>query len=309
MALIIWTKDFKSKVFSALSPVFQSSLSTEVIVHNDEHTLPPYQPNSVVLALGAMPLAHCQNLKVMAKNRTVTSLRNQVFNLPLAVGHLPVMFSYSAGIAEIDYGKYVDLLCDGGMAMRLHNTKTLTAKLGDYTLVENLDPVLKRVNEIHAETSKPVECTFDLETVGLDPYLLPDGDHPGAYIVMMQFSVEVGKSFMIYFKSEAEMQAWFANFDNYVQIGDFLNNPRISLGGANLKYDLGWMWHKAQLKCTNFRFDTTLVGSLLDENRSNGLDIHVKIYAPELGGYSDEFDRTVDKSRMDSRPRTTCWRS
>jgi DNA polymerase I-like protein with 3'-5' exonuclease and polymerase domains len=53
------------------------------------------------------------------------------------------------------------------------------------------------------------------------------------------------------------------------------------------------------MRCSNFKFDTTLVGSLLDENRSNGLDIHCKIYAQDLGGYSDVFDKTVDKSRMD----------
>ena len=41
---------------------------------------------------------------------------------------------------------------------------------------------------------------------------------------------------------------------------------------------------------------------MLDENRSNALDVHVKIYVPGLAGYSDEFDRTVDKSRMDQVP-------
>jgi DNA polymerase I-like protein with 3'-5' exonuclease and polymerase domains len=42
-----------------------------------------------------------------------------------------------------------------------------------------------------------------------------------------------------------------------------------------------------------------LVGSILDENRSNGLDVHAKIYVPRLAGYSDVFDRTANKARMD----------
>jgi len=53
------------------------------------------------------------------------------------------------------------------------------------------------------------------------------------------------------------------------------------------------------MECTNHRFDTTLVGGLLDENRSNSLNNHAKIYAPEIGGYDDYFNNTVDKGRMD----------
>ena len=78
-----------------------------------------------------------------------------------------------------------------------------------------------------------------------------------------------------------------------------LTTPMIKMKGANLKYDLHWLSQRGNMYCTNFVFDTTLVGSLLDENRSNGLDVHAKIYAPALGSYSDEFDKTVDKSRMD----------
>ena len=57
------------------------------------------------------------------------------------------------------------------------------------------------------------------------------------------------------------------------------------------------------INCTNFTMNTTLVGSQLDENRSNRLDVHTKIYAPELNGYSDVFDKSVDKSRMDLVPK------
>ncbi|APD18872.1 polymerase [Vibrio phage J14] len=40
--------------------------------------------------------------------------------------------------------------------------------------------------------------------------------------------------------------------------------------------------------CTNFKFDTTLVGSMLNENRSNSLNTHAKLVT-NLGGYDDDL--------------------
>jgi len=43
----------------------------------------------------------------------------------------------------------------------------------------------------------------------------------------------------------------------------------------------------------------TFIAEGLASHNSNGLDVHCKIYYPSLGGYSDPFDLTADKSRMD----------
>src|SRR5690606_30352374 len=53
--------------------------------------------------------------------------------------------------------------------------------------------------------------------------------------------------------------------------------------------------------CTNFKFDTLLVGSLLDENRTNSLNLHAKIFT-SLGGYDDELNSKYDKSKMEQIP-------
>ena len=47
---------------------------------------------------------------------------------------------------------------------------------------------------------------------------------------------------------------------------------------ANRKYDLIWIIEKWGIACTNFKFDTLLVGTLLNENRSNSLNLHAKLY-------------------------------
>lgn len=43
----------------------------------------------------------------------------------------------------------------------------------------------------------------------------------------------------------------------------------------------------------------TFIAAGICSHNSNALDVHCKIYAPELGSYSDSFDDKADKSRMD----------
>ena len=77
-----------------------------------------------------------------------------------------------------------------------------------------------------------------------------------------------------------------------------LTTNRVKLVGANLKFDLVWILCKWGITCTNFTFDTLLVGSLLDENRSNSLNAHAKEYTA-IGGYDDIFNATFDKGSME----------
>lgn len=300
MSLVIWCKDSRAKVLTTLAPVLAGFQGLDIKVVNDVTTPPKVQGAVVILALGNDPKLTMEAMKVTPKGRTTTSLRGGYF------GHeslgCPIMFSYSPGIADMDYGRYVDLLTDVGTACRFAKTGSKHAVLGEYKYVDDFREVIARVEQLYAETGKPVESTLDLETVGLDPYKLPEEGHPGAYIVTVQLSVEIGKSYVLRFASKAKEEIGFTDMELLEQLAWILSTDKISMGGANLKFDLHWIAVRAKLECTNFKFDTTLVGSLLDENRSNGLDVHVKIYAPELGGYSDEFDKKIDKSRMDLVP-------
>ena len=55
------------------------------------------------------------------------------------------------------------------------------------------------------------------------------------------------------------------------------------------------MW---ELEIRNNRFDTQLVGGLLNENRYNSLKKHIREYAPTLGGYENAFEAAHDKADM-----------
>lgn len=290
MKLVIWTKDKAAKVYDSLASVLAAQPGLDISVHSNESSFPPCETSTVIFVLGEGPKAILQDGKVIPKGRTTSSLRNQVWGAPN--GH-KFMFSYSPGIHEIDYSKYVDLLCDFSQAIRLAQTGSLDAPIGDYQWVSNFKGLIERIEEKYAETGKPVDVAFDTETLGLNSYA-----HE-AYIVMLQFTVDVGTARCVYFPNQAAEVAGLKILKD--QLTWLLNSPKVSLRLANGKYDMAWMWTRAAIDCTNFKFDTTAVGSLLDENRSNALNVHAKVYTP-LGGYDDEFNRTVDKSRMDLVP-------
>ncbi len=287
MTLLILSKDKPVDVLKALQPVLQHVDDKDYKVLQG----PVFSTEgiSAVLGLGTSVLEVLQGAGTVPKNRTVTSLRRQVVQF---MG-LPMMLSYSPGIAEIDYQQYVDLLTDVNLAVRLSKTGSTTPAYGDYKYVPDFKELVAEAKAVLADTQAMLDSAFDTETLGLDRFA-PDG-----YLIALQFSIKPGTAQVVAFPSKQASMAWLHDHDNQMDLHWLLNEKRIRTTAANGKYDLEWLYEQAGITCTNFKFDTTLVGSLLDENRSNGLDVHAKVYVPALGGYSDLFDQQADKSRMD----------
>lgn len=295
--LIIWTAAPKSKVLSTLSVAFSSKPDFQVDVVNDFNALPP---DGIILALGQEPKAALEALKLFPGNRTITSLRNRLY----LHGAKKFLLSYSPGVSDVDYGKYIELQCDARMAVRVALTGSIKPVTGVYEYVDDFNATIQAIETQFKETGVPVDCAHDTETIGTDPLAIATLDRPAARFVCWQWSHKVGHSAVKYFNS---MDAFQYDLQNglYEQAEWLLNTPMISHKIANGKFDLQWHWFHTRhpktgkrLECTNFKLDTTLVGGMLDENRSNGLDVHAKIYS-NMGGYSDEADNTWDKSRMD----------
>jgi DNA polymerase I-like protein with 3'-5' exonuclease and polymerase domains len=302
--LLIWSSWSKSKVLDFLAPVLSSNPGLEIDVREQWQGLTP----TTIFALGSEPLAFLGQQGAIPKNRTITAMRGKVVNY---LGS-KLLLSYSPGVADNDYGHYVDLLCDFSAAIRLHLTGKMEPEYGEYRYVNDFSEFIEAVEAKYLETGKPVDIAADLETLGLDEFALPGIDpdtkepapsYPGAYIVSIQLSHTRGKADVLYFHSRAEEEQRLLDIELGYQLAWLFSTPKIRTRGANFKFDLRWLARRGGIECSNFTFDTTLVGSLLDENRSNGLDVHAKIYVPRLAGYSDEFDRTVDKSRMDLVPK------
>ena len=306
--IVFWAKASAAKTLAAVNQATRNYPDLPIRVVSSMEGIPNPPGMTVLVSMGTEPLAVLAEAKVVPKNRTMTSLRTQALNLPNTSAK--VLVTYSPGIGEVDYGHFVDLQCDAGAAVRLALTGSMAPKYGQYQYVDSFAGVRAQIEHkfntdigYDGKVGHPVNTSLDLETIGLDPYALPTVDHPGARIVCMQVTFLAGHSDAVYFDSREHEVSWLRNLEYLSDLAWLLSSPKVKLRGANLKFDLHWLFVRAGIECTNFVFDTTLVGSLLDENRGNGLDIHTKIYVQPLGGYSDHFDRTVDKSRMDLVPK------
>ena len=277
-----------------IEPILKEIGIENVDVYNGAE--PPIMTNGVLFVVGSQTIPKMANLGVVPKGRTITSLRVNTYELRTN----KVRFSYSPSIKNIDSGMFTDLKNDLVLAYRLAMTGSLEPKLGKYKYVEDFSDYCNQLQVLEKEGKKNIPITFDTETIGFDYLHLGDNTRPQARFVSFQLSIKKGESHVVYFKDFGSMSQWLTK--NASQLIYLFTDKNLSMGGANFKFDLNWLRHFTGLYCTNFKFDTTLVGSLLDENRSNSLDNHTKIYVPDLGGYADSFNATYDKGRMDLIP-------
>jgi len=236
----------------------------------------------------------------VAKNRTIGSLRQKMHEFPPG----KLLLSYDPGIIEIDTGREPEIVYDLQLACRLHDLGTLVPKVGKYKYVNNFNKVLKQIKQDY-ESGRPVYVAGDLETIGFDPFHKseipwkldegeeePDGYYPDAAIVSISFTVREGTAYVYQVPEDG------IDPDVRDQIELILTSNKVKTTGANWKFDCGWIAEHWDIHCTNHKFDTGIVGCLLDENRSNSLNLHAKIYTG-MGGYDDDFNQNHDKSRMD----------
>jgi DNA polymerase I-like protein with 3'-5' exonuclease and polymerase domains len=123
--------------------------------------------------------------------------------------------------------------------------------------------------------------------VGLDEFA------PIARLLTIQISYKPGHALVYKVPADGKISTHVKQ-----QLAYLYNAPHLNTVGANLKYDMRWLWRHASLVIMNHRFDTQLVGGLLNENRFNNLKGHCKEYAPELGGYEEEFEAKWSKADM-----------
>ena len=291
MQLKIWSKSEyphltkELEVFKNYNKIFPAPATSK------GGAVPHLQEGDVLLSMGGNNLKCLQMAGFLPKNRTITSLREKLHY----VGDGVCFVTFDADIKDFDYTSYIKFQTDINLVKRYLDTGKLEPEYGEYTYTHDFEPLPYLINDKYNHIGKPVRVACDLETVGLDPF------NNEAWIVSISFTVEEGYAHVVYFDgidSQPDRDS-----DLWDQIHWLLNDDRVNLIGANLKFDLLWMRVKWGIECTNFKFDTTLVGSMLDENRSNSLNTHTKIYAPALGGYDDNFNTKFDKSKMQDVPK------
>lgn len=276
-------------VWSEANPGVVSSLvrgslgdGYRVIRNLDQHDL---TSKDVVLAMGTLPAKAIQEAGLAPKNLSLTKLRGK----QLADGGPSFLCTYAPGIVKREWDKRGAIQWDARLARRLHDTGTLRpSSIGKYRYAQDLGRFVDYCKRKADDTGKPVKVVTDLETIGFAPW------YHTRHIVTSQWTAIAKTALVVNHHVNQGLLTEVLR----PQIEWLLSAPEVLIRGANLKFDLVWIMEKWGIECTNFTFDTLLAGSLLDENRNNSLNWHAKAYTT-MGGYDDEFEATVDKSRMD----------
>lgn len=304
MSVIIWTSnnkaDYLRRVCEPVFPVTGTDYTTALSVEQNPGVVPDVHEGDVLIAMGGKTLDLMKQYGAVPKNRTIGSLRQKMHDFPPG----KLLLSYDPGIVEVDTGREPEIIYDLQLACRLHDYSTLKPKVGKYKYVEDFNTVLKQIKQAYSK-GRPVYVAGDLETIGFDPFhqsdipwKLDEGEeepedyYPDARIISISFTVKEGTAY-VYLVPEDGIDP-----DVRDQIELILTSPKVKITGANWKFDCGWIVEHWDIVCTNHKFDTGIVGCLLDENRSNSLNLHAKIYTG-MGGYDDDFNQNHDKSRMD----------
>lgn len=297
--LVLWSGADDKALKKVVGGVLAQAM-VEYRVSKDVTEFPATQPGDVVLAFGSKALATLQALKLVPKGRTVTSMREK----ELKWNGASVFCTFDPGVTSREYARLPEIQWDTQLATRVVKTGTTRPTIGTYRWVESFHETIEAIEAEYERTGKPVEVACDTETLSLVEH------NPDAWIISISFTYREGFSDAMYFENGevpvepppflewGEMDYWQGVWS---QLHWLLTTDKISLRGANWKYDSRWIKQKWNILCTNHKFDTLLVGSLLDENRSNSLKLHAKLMTP-MGGYEDDMDK-YDFSRLDLVPK------
>ncbi len=298
MTIIVWTVGGKASYLRRVcKPVFDQTGSEHKIVSLNGSKIPKVKKGDVLLCMGTACLNVLRDVGAVHKSRTIKSLREKRHEYPPA----DLLITYDPGIVEIDAAREPEIKYDVQLACRLHDHGTLTPPVANYKYVDNFNKVFKQIKKVYAVNCKPVYVSLDLETIGFDPWYeseVPWKDPeftPDARIVSVSFTVKPGTAY-VYYVPETGI-----SIDVEDQIRILCTSDKVKMTGANFKFDMLWLRHMWDIEVTNHKFDTGIVGCLLNENRSNSLNLHAKIYTT-MGGYDDEFNQKYDKGRMDLVP-------
>jgi len=256
-----------------------------------EESPPMPQQGQVILVCGTKPLSSLQAAGITPKNRSVFSSREK----PIAHGNGYYLITFDPKIIASEPEKAELIDWDLRLAVRLMQTGTIKPQIGLYNYVNDYQTMIDEIEAEYDKTGKPIDVACDTETMGFYP-CLPEKD-----IISISFTREAGTAEVLYLGPQQKPLSFKPDVNLFAQIKWLLTSPKIKLRLANGKYDLIWIAEKWGIECTNFKFDTMLVSSLLNENQSNSLNTHAKIYT-ELGGYDDDFNATHDKGHMETIP-------
>lgn len=283
--------DYKNVVKKAIHKHCRAHLEDYI----DEH-----KPAAII------PLGADATSQVMNKAVKITKVRglaniSEEFNIPV--------FPMQSVAVSVNYPQNEPLLAaDAASFGRLVDADLDIAKADEFTTGEYV-----QVKDLQFLIDMdPDLISFDMETTGLrwykkgiDVRTYDPARHQGkswfkprAQILTMQFTVAAGTSYVVSWDhpedpTPAEDRPRLRN-----QLRQLLCNPRRIVVGQRLKFDCVYLW---MLEGIRFRIggDTAMLAAIYDENLpEKNLDVLTKLFVPEMAGYADRFNQTVQKDRM-----------
>lgn len=295
--LMIWTSSEAhavERVFASVLRSFRPDVPEhEFVVHKVGDVPPDVREGDILLCCGDKPLESLRVAKIVPKNRTVNSMREKPISAPTGG---TIMVTYDPRLVNMEPEKQEIIEWDVRLAVRVLRTRSLMPEIGSYKYVNDYGPMIEWIKAEYARKgNKAVDVSCDTETMGFYAWY-PDKD-----IVSISFTAQPETAELLYLGPQKPPIPLDPDVDLFSQIQWLLTTPMVKTRFANGKYDLIWIGEKWGIECTNFRFDTMLVGTLLNENRSNSLNVHTKTLTP-MGGYDDPFNAKYDKGKMETIP-------
>jgi DNA polymerase I-like protein with 3'-5' exonuclease and polymerase domains len=240
-----------------------------------------FTPYHLLVCVGSGPLRHLYPTKLIPKNRTISTLRKGQYTYNGA----EILFMYNPEDYRNDHMLKVQTLCDIHDVARFKHYGYLSTPLPHCVWAQDFTDLVDYC------TTAPIDqriVAFDTETCGGSPY------NNGARILCISYAWK------------DNVQAVYVDKDGlpghaHAQLVQLLTDSTCKVRFANGKYDLQWIQHLWGISCTNFTFDTLLGGNLIDENRSNSLTMHARVYT-EYSHYDKIFNATYDKGDMEKVP-------
>lgn len=273
--IVVWCSDPKDAK-EHLSKVFAlEGIATRYV----PFTKPPNADSEgdVLLVCGSRGLDFFKQKGIVHKSRKLGSVRGKTHTSP---GGVLTLFTFDPRLRLREADKAEEILWDARLTVRLHETGTTEPTIGEYKW-----GTLKQVQAlVKAELADRdfVPVALDLETMGRYPW------YEDKHVVTSQWTVgRAGHSIVVKHLiglPDTPTPEW-----DLEALECLLNHDGVRLWGANLKFDLVWLAARTGVHCTNFTFDTLLGGSIVNENRSNSLDWHGRVYTT-IGGYEKAFN-------------------
>lgn len=284
--LVVGGEKSPAKVAEFFSPLLSGSTIPASFCESPTPTT-TLKAGDVVLLMGTGGLVALKETGHVKKNATLTSLREAAWKY----GEGRAMVTYSLGYGDKDPEALTTIAWDTRLAVRLHQTGGLKPDLSgcSYQYVDDFWKIVAYLDKF--TEAEPLALSLDLETIGLDPWA------PGCRIVSVQVSPKEGVGRVLYVPDSGQL-----SLHALESLRRLITDPRVRLIGANLKFDIVWLRHHWGLKVRNHWADTFLMGSLLNENMRNSLELQAKVHTP-IGGYDGELNSNYDKSRMDLIPK------